>query len=479
MIRRYSGSGTRKPTRRKLKLSNFLGMNTTVAEDNLPFNYSPKTYNFTLEKGVPETGVGVSTAVAKIGAVDWEIKKRLLNVKFLKMFYYRTHYQTYALDRLLAYGEDGHLYETAVNVPYTSFADLGAYGEVLAATVYTYNGETGLLISTPTGLYFINTGVVTRLSFGEVFTTMCSHQDRVFAVLKLDEYKLYFSDSFDPNNWTLSLTEGGYIGFTEEMGKIIKVVSFGGYVYIFFEHGIRRLSAYNDQTEFSVRTLYLSVGQIAKDTITICGDRMMFVASDGTYVFDGVSVKKVLGEIADAFAKDQNASFATFHNGKYYLACRLDMDSTISGVNSLVIYDIWKGTHEIAHDISLNYMVPLDTENISGVLTETSYPVSFLGRLDRSGSVNSTATYKVWCSPVTSLGESSGKKLLREIRLRVEGTVTCTVELDGVAYNFTAETGVNVFHVMRPFDKMRIKLSSNSATVRITKAELTVDFFKE
>ena len=468
-----------KPTRRILKLSNFLGMNTTVAEENLPFNYSPKTYNFILEKGVPETGVGVSTAVAKIGAVDWEIKKRLVNVKFLNMFSYRTHYLTYDIDRLVAYGEDGHLYETAVNVPYTAFADLGEYGEVLSATVYTYHGETGLLVSATSGLYFIHLGVVTRLTFSDVCTTMTTHNDRVFAVLRSDEYKLCFSDDFDPDNWNVSLTEGGYIAFTEEMGRIVKVMSFGGYVYIFFEHGIKRLSAYNDQTEFSVRTLYLSVGRIAAGTVAVCGDRMMFVATDGVYLFDGLSVKKVLAEIKDVFAEDQSLSFAAFHNGKYYLACRLDMDSTIGGNNSLVIYDVWKGTHEIAHDIAFNYMVPFDTENFSGVLTETSYPVSFLGRLDRSGSVNSTATYKVWCSPVTSLGENSGKKLFRELRLRTEGTVSCDVILDGTTYTYTAQSGLNVFHVMRPFDKMQIKLTSSSAVVRITKAEVTVDFFRE
>ena len=480
MIRRKDrGVGMPKPTRKKLKLSEFLGMNTAVAEENLPFNYSPKTYNFTLEKGVPETGVGVSTAVAKIGETDWEIKKRLLNVVFLKMFYYRTHYQTYTLDRLVAYGEDGHLYETAINVPYTSFTDLGAYGEVLSATVYTYHGDTGLLISTPSGLYFVRIGVVTRLTFAEVCTTMTTHNDRVFAVLKSDEYKLYFSDDFDPDNWNVSLTEGGYISFTEEMGKIVKVLSFGGYVYIFFEHGIRRLSAYNDQTEFAVRTLYLSVGRIVADTIAVCGDRMMFVASDGAYLFDGLSVKKVLTELAGVFAEDQSLSLAAFHDGKYYLACRLDMDSTINGRNSLVIYDIWKGKWEIAHDVALNYMVPLDTENFSGVLTETSYPVSFLGRLDRSGSVNSTATYKVWCSPVTSLGENSGKKLFRELRIRTEGTVTCAVILDGKTYTYTASTGLNVFRVMRPFDRMQIVLSSLSDVVRITKSELTVDFFRE
>ena len=480
MIRKYGSSPLQAPTRKRLKLSTFRGVDTTVAEEDLPFDHSPKSYNFTLGKGVLESGVGVSTAVSKIGNVDWEIKKRSLNVAFLKMYHYRTHSLGDTLDRVVAYGENGHLYETSLNVANTSFSDVGAYGEVLSATTYTYNGNTGLLFSTPNGLYFLYLGFVTQLSFSEIFTTMCSHNDRVFAVLSLDEYKLYFSDDFDPANWNISLQEGGYISFTEEMGKIVKVLSFGGYVYIFFEHGIRRLAAYIDQTEFTLREAYLSVGRIAKDSVVICGDRILFAASDGVYSFDGVGVKKILTAIEGLFSKDRSDAFAAFHNGKYYLACSLDMDSEIAeGTNSLVIYDIWQNTHEIAHDIGLRFMLPLDTENISGVLTETKYPVSFLGLLDRSGKVDSTATQKVWLSPVTTLGKSGGRKLLREISLRCEGEVTLRVILNGVTSAYSAVTGRNVFRVRRPFDRLRVEIRSSSASVRVTEAELTVDFYGE
>jgi len=480
MIRKYGSMALTAPVRKKLKLSEFLGVNTTVAEENLPFHYSPKSYNFSLGKGVLDTGVGVSKIISKIGDVNWEIKKRSITAKFLKMFFYRTHSSGSTLDRLVAYGDDGHLYETALNVAYTTFTDIGSYGEILSAINYTYQGNSGLLFSTAGGLYFLYVNTVTRLSYSEIFTTMCAHNDRIFAVLYSDEYKLYFSDDFNPTNWNVSLQEGGYINFDERLGKIIKLVSFGGYVYIFFEHGIQRLNAYNDQTEFSVRQTYLSVGMIEKDTITVCGDRLMFASSDGVYSFDGVSVGKVLGEIADLFAEKQSASFAAFHGGKYYLACTLNMDSAIAtGTNSLVIYDIWKKTHEIAHDIGIHFLLPIDTENFCGVITETSYPVSFLGRLDRSGSVNSTATYKLWCSPVTSLGANSGRKLLREMRIRTEGTVTFTVTLDGVNHSFTATSGLNVFHVMRQFDRLKVSISSTAATARVTKADLTVDFFGE
>ena len=240
------------------------------------------------------------------------------------------------------------------------------------------------------------------------------------------------------------------------------------------------MSAYNDQTEFALHDLYLSVGRIAKNSVTVCGDRVLFCASDGVYSFDGVNVRKVLTEIEELFSKENDGAFAAFHNGKYYLACSLDMDSEIaSGTNSLVIYDVRKNTHEIAHDIGLNFMLPLDTENISGVMVETSVPVSFLGLLDRSGSVNSTATYKVWVSPATTLGESSAKKLLREVRVRCEGEVSLVVKLDGTAYTYAAVTGKNVFSVRRPFDKLQIELRSQSAQVRVTEADLIIDFFGE
>ncbi len=478
MIRKFFSEVLPSPARKRFRISSFKGISTTAAEENMPFNYSPKTYNFAFDKGVLETGTGMSTAVAKIGGNDWSFVKHVTS-PFKELYLYTMHSGEYRFDRVVAYAEDGKLYDLRLNVR-NSFSPIGSYGEVLSATEFNYDGKDGLLFSSSQGLFFLSGTRVESLGIEEPMTAMCTHNDRVFALFKSDPFKLRFSDDFDPSNWNVSLFEGGYISFSGEMGELIKVLSFGGYVYAFFEHGIARISAFNDQTEFSVKKLFLSVGLIRKDTIRICGDRIMFSAADGVYAFDGISVSKVLYEVEGLFSSDQTGAKATFHNGKYYLACRLDMDSRIAeGPNSLLIYDIWKGDLEVAHDLALSCMIGVNNECISGVMAEANYPVNFLGMIDRSGSVNSTVTYKLWRSPITTLGVNRGKKMLREVIVRAEGEATITLSLDGADHSFPIYAGKNRIKVFRPFDTIAVSISSDSETIRITEADLTVDFFGE
>ena len=157
------------------------------------------------------------------------------------------------------------------------------------------------------------------------------------------------------------------------------------------------MTAYNDQTEFRVQKLYLSVGTIYKDTIADCGDRMMFQSSEGVFSFDGVSVKKVMTEIEDLFGEGRGISHAVSHGGKYYLACNLTMDSAIvGGPNSLVVYDLWKQTFEIAHDLTVQSMAAVDCGSLSAVIADANYPEDFLGIVDKTGKVGQTATHKLW-----------------------------------------------------------------------------------
>lgn len=480
MIRSYRTTQVTPPKRRRYELSRFEGVNTTVAEEKLPLRYSPKSYNFSLGKGVLAPGVGVGKGYIRKNGTSYQIKKRSTTPRFLKFYRYTMHNLTERSEKLVAYGADGGLYDYTLNAQYPSFGLIGSYGRVLSASPYVYNGSEGLLVSTEYGLYFLRDYVMTRLSFSEIFTSMCVHNDRVYATLFLDEYKLCFSDDFDPSNWNVSLGEGGYISFGTEMGKIIALRSFGGMLYVFFEHGIVRLTAYNDQTEFRVNKLYLSVGTICKDTIADCGDRLMFRSSEGVFVFDGVSVTKVLSEIEELFGDDRDSAHAVFHGGKYYLACSLAMDSVIaSGTNSLVIYDLWKKSFEIAHDLTISAMAPLDVETVGGVLADVSYPEDFLGLIDSSGQIGSTATHKLWTSPLVTTGSETDRKLLREVRVRSDGAATLGVELDGVVKTYALSQGLNKIRVMRSFDKLRFTLSSDEASPRITETEITVDHFGE
>ena len=480
MIRRVKNAGLTAPNRKKYKISNFRGVNTTVAEEVMPFGYSPKSYNYAFNRGTLEPGVGMSLGYIDINGTRRAIKKRTVNARFKKFFRYTIHSNTTVIEKLVAYGDDGKLYDICLNDPYAAFQLIGDYGQVLDGVPYRYNNLDGLLLSTSTGLYFLYNISMTRLSFSEIFTTMCTHSDRVFAVLYLDEFRLYFSDDFNPSNWNISLREGGYITFGTEMGKLVKLISFGGELYLFFEHGIMRMTAYNDQTDFRLNKLYLSVGTINKDTIVSCGDRIMFTSSEGVFVFDGLSVHKVLTEIEGLFSAKQESAHAVFQGGKYYLACNLDMDSTLtSGTNSLILYDVWKNTFDIAHDIRVVSMAPLDLETVRGVLADVNYPTDFLGVVDYSGKVDTSVTSKLWSSPVTALGVNEGKKILREMRLRAVGGGTVTAVLDGTRYSYPFADGLNKIAVMRPFDRIGIELCSDEAQSKISEAEITVDCFGE
>ena len=481
MIKSYETQKPTAPTRKRVAVSLFKGLNTAVDEEVLPFSYSPKTYNYSFGKGTLDVGYGVQAAYINVNGSRWQIKKRGITVKFLKFFHYTMHHLASRAEKLVGYADDGKLYAMTISSLYSSFSEVsGSYGEVLDAVPYVYNDEDGLLVSTANGLYFLHETTITRLSFSQIFSTMCVHNDRVFAVLKLDEYKLYFSDDFDPKNWQISLQEGGYFAFDTEMGKVVKVISHGGYVFLFFEHGIMRLTAYNQQTEFRLQKLYLSPGTIYPGTVAVCGDKMIFASSDGVFSFDGVQIKKVMSEAEDLFDSEQAHAFAVHHGGKYYLACRLKMDSEIAGANnSLVVYDVWKDSFDVAHDINVLSMVALETDAVRGVLTEVDYPVNYIGLIGKVGAVDSTPTNKLWQSPVTSFGVSNGKKLLREFRLRTEGGGVLKVWLDGALLSFAFADGLSVIKVMRPFDKLHLAITSSSASSRVVLAEMTVDLYGE
>lgn len=480
MIRTYQTQTALSPKRKKYRLSTFKGVNTTVAEEILPLNYSPKSYNFNFGKGVLDTGYGVEAAYIRTGEGSWQIKRRGISVKFLSFYRYTIHNLSATVEKLVAYGDDGKLYDFTLNEMYSGFAPIGEYGVVMDAVPYVYNENDGLLVATTTGLYFLREFTMTRLSFSEIFTTMCVHSDRVFAVSKLDEYKLYFSDDFDPKNWAISMDEGGYISFDTTLGKVIKVVDFAGNVYLFFEHGVMRLTAYNLQTEFRLQKLYVSPGTIYRDTIAICGDRIAFAASDGVFLFDGVSIGKIMTEIEDLVSKDMSEAKGLYHGGKYYLACRMEMDSTIaSGNNSLIVYDLGKKTLEIAHDLSVLSMVSLDLDAVRGVLTNVTYPSDYIGVVAPVGRVDETPLPKLWQSPITSLGVHDGRKFLREVRIRAEGAGSILLTMDGADYSYAITSGLNKVKVMRPFDRLQVTLTSSAAEARITLVELTVDHYGE
>ena len=255
-------------------------------------------------------------------------------------------------------------------------------------------------------------------------TSMTMHYERLFATTSTDKYTLYFSDDLDPTNWNENITEGGFIQMLDERGELLKVISFLGYVYVFREHGISRVTAYADQTQFAVTHLFTASGKIFADTVALCGDKVMFACEDGIYVFDGLSARKVLSNL-DGFIKSDSHSTAIFYEGKYYLSLRVDYDGKVGCENGEYINNvvlIYGDGYEIVRGYDIRKFCAGDE----------LYAISGTSVLK----IGTNGLQKCWESPVVDLGSSKRKRVLW-LYLDTCCDVTVTFFGDGIQKSVT------------------------------------------
>lgn len=185
-------------------------------------------------------------------------------------------------------------------------------------------------------------------------TSMALHYERLFVTVDGEKNAVWFSDDLDPTNWDASLAGGGFIQLIDERGSLNRVISYGGYVYVFRDYGISRITAFGAQTEFSVSNLFVSSGRIYPGSVALCGDTVLFLAEDGLYAFDGVSTVKMLKNL-DGLFKNGERSCSYYADGKYYLAfAREETDGKIgceTGAyvnNALLVLDLSSGGYSLS-----------------------------------------------------------------------------------------------------------------------------------
>ena len=196
-------------------------------------------------------------------------------------------------------------------------------------------------------------------------SSMALHYERLFVTSRDEKTRVYFSKNLDPTQWEIGVDGGGFIELLDERGFLNKVVSFGSYLYIFRDHGISRITAYGDQTEFSVVNMFVTAGRIYPSSIATCGNCIVFLASDGLYMFDGFECNRVLTGIAPAIIADDCCASA-YHNGKYYLACKMNFDDgEIVGcenynnqyrTNALIVFDPNSNEYSLSRGLDIRYM---------------------------------------------------------------------------------------------------------------------------
>lgn len=425
----------------------FSGMKRTVSNKLMSFSYSPNCYGFTFRGGVLKSDLGLRYACA-----PYRVENDLVHdfqpfpskIRILDAFVYqRTNSDGSYDDRLVVHTSDDLLYYTKMfrnddwHVLYNhSFTGRGS------SVNYNYNSKDCLLLSSPVNDFLIlDDEEITSFENAPHFTSMCVHYERIFASESIHKKSVWFSADFDPTNWKTDLESGGFINFSDECGEVLKVISFLDYVYIFREHGIFRLVAYAEQTDFTVSKVFVDTGKIYADTIAQFGDKIVFLADDGLYVFDGYNVSRIAKDLPEIERKSR-AVGACFE-GKYYLACRfteyVNAENTLWQNNALVEFDLSLGLFSIIKDVDVVRLITVQVHHNTGVLAVYgSGKTNFMGKVDLHGEVMLNATKKHWESPVNDLG-SELRKVVREVQLTTLGKITLGVIVDGEVFEFDVE----------------------------------------
>jgi hypothetical protein len=333
-----------------------------------------------------------------------------------------------------------------------------------------------LLISDQSGVYVYDGDGVSKIDGVPPLDKAVIYYERIFGIAQ--DGRLYFSAVLNPSNWDEGYYDGGYIEFDDNFGKALDAVSFDGKLFVSGGDKIAEVSATSAQGEFFVSKIYALHGDIIKNTVAVCGGKIVFLTSDGIYAFDGNSAKKLASEL-DYHFEINGSECACYFNAKYYLACKLDFfdkrriccERKSFCNNTLVEISVADGSVNICRGIDIRSL-----SKFNGLLAVTDGKLAFL---DDSGSCFGQPLPKVWESMTGDFG-IDGRKNIKSISLYTATDLTVKISADGVTSIFLIDgkrkfqrikTGVSGIY-------FKIALECNSAKPQIIRPSLEVAYTK-
>ena len=421
-------------------ISNFLNGISVGEFDSglLPVTTAVSSYNYDFSGGSLKTGVGFYESLLELFTKESRetIKSQISAIgSIIKTFVYRNYnnVKDEREDKLLLLSKDLSLFILNIKGENTSLERVRniLFTSVPEAISYRLNGEDVLILSSKTDNMVIYDGVNLPYEVLDAprISSMDIHYERLFVTTTHEKSKVLFSDDLDPTLWSIDLDEAGFIEMVDERGALNRVISFNDYLYIFRDYGISRLTAFGSQEGFSVSHLFVSSSKIYPNSIAVCGDRIIFLASNGLYSFDGFTTTKILSNLSNSFMLSNGASIGAFYEGKYYLACNLkfdddkDFDETEFVNNALIIYDIKTKKYTITRGVDIVDIQPVNVGGYEKLYLcarndNTNYKVV---SINNSGDFLSKPLKKVWKTDFYGFGKKQKNKCVRSVAVYLNG----------------------------------------------------------
>lgn len=485
---------------KKLTFSAFSsGMNTEIDDAVLPHKYAKLCFNYKVSEGALKTGIGFEELKLPISSEKISDERKILideNNGIKAIWHYRYYDQDQDMPKhlLMYYTEGGLIYWLFLvhydPYVYTITSNSIYPNGVPSAVNYRLNGEDCMIFSSPKdGMWKYQVNSVTeKIENGPCIASMCMHYERMFAIMEGQRNRLIFSANLDPTNWNEELDEGGFIEMQDDRGKLNKVVSFNDYIYVFRDFGIARVSAYGDQTSFSVSQLFASSSLIYGNSVCVCGQKIYLLTRDGIHSFDGYTMTKLNLGIEKLFDGIQNDNCSTlFYNGKYYLACRLNFnDEEKVGCeayeggyinNALIEIDIKTNETTVYRGMDICSMLSLDDGNFCKFIAcfNGEYKQK-LGQLTNDGKMFGVPLKKVWKSPKSNMGYPGKLKTVKEIYIKSKTKANITISTEEQQKTYTCKSSPKTERIKTNIsgEQIEVKFESEDENSEISCPQITI-----
>lgn len=409
-------------TKRKV-ITDFKGISGEVNERLLPSSYASVSYNFDCSDGTLKDGLGLKILTFPDNfACKLPYGERPEKLCYFKR--YDVEEEKYK-DEILVFCASGETYTYPFGEAEPKNLNF-SFSSLPKGIKYKYGDKDILLLSANGELYSYDGESIEKIEGAPEVKDMCIHNERLFVATEGEGTTLYYSEDFNPFNFSYSLKEGGYIDFQDERGALQRVVSSMGYLYLFRSFGISRLTAFYDQSNFSVEHLFTSTGKIYPDSVTPCDDGIIFLAKEGFYKLTSSGVTKILSRY-DAFLKsaDNSEAKGVYHDGSLFVNCKMKLGDSEEDVT--VVYSVAENKTYIAKGLNSTDLISVKGETFSAVVVAVKFGEYLYGVSDKCA-VDGRMLKKLWKTPLTDFDLPAIDKRITRVEAVVKGEVTVLIE---------------------------------------------------
>ena len=315
-----------------------------------------------------------------------------------------------------------------------------------------------------------------------IITSMCMNDGVLFCTLVEPAFKLWYATDLRAENIGKLSSNSGYITLADELGYAKKVIAFNESVYVFRELGISKINFVKN--EFSITQVYISRTQILTNTVSACGDVIMFCTKEGLYSFNGVKVTKTDVNIFDILNNFNGNAVAESFKNKYYLALKLDFndgktiqcESASYTNNALLVVDTLDYSYELVRGIDIKQLQPVLARDFERMLVIfNTGNVGVVGEIIDTSSNFDVSLPKYWLSG--DLVDDYNVKLFTKLIVESDADIKFNLIYDGGTITFTTyQNGINEFCFKILSKQLKLEITSDSESIEVKKA--VIDYYE-